>query len=97
MYLWCNVVRSATERLCKFAREDALLTHAKVGNFAMTVRIKQYVVQFQISVTHSIEQTVAVTDEALRDSAAGSCRTCHYAIVFVYKLKLDTQLVMVFS
>jgi len=83
MYLWCNVVGSATERLCKFAREDALLTHAKVGNFAMTVGVKQYVVQFQISVTHSIEQTVAVTDEArqpLTDSAAGNYMSLHICL-----------------
>jgi len=59
-YLWCNVVWSTTERLSKCARKNALLAHAKIGNFAMTISVKKYVIQFQISAKQS-EQAASVT------------------------------------
>jgi len=58
VYLWCNVVWSTAERLRKFAGKDAFLAHAKISNFAMTISIKEYVIQFKISAENT-EQTAA--------------------------------------
>ena len=49
MYLWGYVIRGATERSRCLWRENVLLTHAKVGNFDMTIRINHDIVQLQIS------------------------------------------------
>ena len=59
-HLWSYVVWCSTECLRVFARSDAFLAHAKVSNFAMTICIKKYIVQFQISAAHS-QHTVSET------------------------------------
>lgn len=49
-HLWSNVVRSATECLGCHPIPDVLLTHAKVSDFDVPLRIQHHVVKFQVAV-----------------------------------------------
>lgn len=50
-YLWCDVVRGAAEGACGYAFIHVLLTHAKVGDLDVALRVQHHVVKLQIPVT----------------------------------------------
>lgn len=47
-YLWCNVVRSATEGARAHSVYHVLFTHAKVGDLDVSLRVQHHIVQLQI-------------------------------------------------
>jgi len=49
--LWCHVVRCAAERSCGLVTSHTFLTHAKISDLYVTLRVKHNVVQLQVSIT----------------------------------------------